>query len=103
MSPEHFNQLTPSQDELLAVLAEECAEVVVAITKIQRHGLESRDPTTSNSPTNREALTRELGDVLAAISLVVEGEIVDGDRVALAAEEKEKGIAQWLHHYEAKP
>ena len=35
---EHFNGLTPAEDERLAMLAEECAEVIKIVSKIQRHG-----------------------------------------------------------------
>src|SRR6266702_712335 len=67
----HYNGLTPAEDERLTLLAEECAEVIVAIAKIQRHGYESFDPTIEipedmRPETNRQALTREMGDVRAA-------------------------------------
>lgn len=54
---QHFNQLTPAEAERLALLAEECGEVIQAIGKILRHGYESRHP--DGGPTNREALERE--------------------------------------------
>ena len=41
---EHFNRLSPAEDERLTVLAEECSEVIQAICKIQRHGYESFNP-----------------------------------------------------------
>ena len=34
----HFNKLTPAQAERLAILIEECGEVIQAATKILRHG-----------------------------------------------------------------
>lgn len=40
----HFNRLTPAQAERLAMLAEECAEVVQVVGKILRHGYDSYHP-----------------------------------------------------------
>lgn len=65
---EHFNQLTPAQAERLAILAEECGEVIQIIGKILRHGLESCHPVTGE--VNRTALVRELYDVKAAMVLM---------------------------------
>lgn len=59
----HFNQLTPAQAEVLALLAEEAGELIQAIGKILRHGLESTHPANPGGPTNADALVRELGDV----------------------------------------
>ena len=65
-----FNQLTPAQSERLDILAEECAEVIQAIMKIKRHGLQSCSPFGANPETNGEALLRELVDVGAAIGML---------------------------------
>lgn len=61
---EHFNRLTPAEAERLALLAEECGEVIQAIGKVLRHGFESTHP--DGGPTNRESLERECGDVYHA-------------------------------------
>lgn len=62
MMTNHFNNLTPAEAERLAMLAEECAEVIQIIGKIQRHGYDSYHP---NDPrtTNRDLLAKELADV----------------------------------------
>ncbi len=65
MKAEHFNQLSPSEAERLAMLAEGCGEVVQAIGKILRHGYESTHP--DGGPTNRATLERECGDVYHSI------------------------------------
>lgn len=64
----HFNQLTPAQAERLAILAEECGEVIQIIGKILRHGLDSCHPVTRE--TNRSALLREITDVKAAMVII---------------------------------
>lgn len=66
----NFNGLTPAQTERLAILMEECGEVVQIIGKILRHGYESGSPFGHNPETNRQALIRELFDVKAAAMLI---------------------------------
>ena len=66
----HFNELTPAQAERLAILMEECGEVVQIIGKILRHGYDSCSPFGHNMETNRQALIRELFDVKAAAMLI---------------------------------
>jgi hypothetical protein len=46
--------LNPAQAERLAILAEECGEIVQVIGKILRHGFESTHP--EGGPTNRQLL-----------------------------------------------
>ena len=41
MATEHFNKLTEAEQERLVILAEECAEVIQVVAKIQRHGFNS--------------------------------------------------------------
>lgn len=65
---EHYNELTPAQAERLAILAEECAEVIQIIGKILRHGLDSFHPATG--VVNRTALMHEIIDVKAAMVMI---------------------------------
>lgn len=65
---EHFNKLTPAEAERLAILAEECGEVLQIVGKILRHGYESKHP--DGGPTNRELLALELGDLQAIMTLI---------------------------------
>ena len=86
----HFNGLTAAQAERLAMLAEECGEVIQAIGKILRHGYDSYHPDQQGKPpeqryTNKQALGNELTDLYAvAASLcrdgVPEGSLHDQDR-----------------------
>lgn len=64
------NGLSASETERLVLLGEECAEVGQKIGKILRHGPESRNPDVADSPTNREELELEIGDLLWAIDLM---------------------------------
>lgn len=93
---EHFNKLTPAEAERLSILAEECAEVIQVVGKIQRHGFESGHP--NGGPSNRALLEKELGDVRFAMDFMREGGDVDLDHIDQAMSEKALNIQQYLHH-----
>lgn len=85
-SHKHFNGLSPEHAESLALLAEECAEVIQAIGKIQRHGLWSEHPE-SGIP-NYNTLQREIGDVLAAFRIAEVQKLVDWGTVIRHRDQK---------------
>ncbi|MDD2748647.1 hypothetical protein [Acidithiobacillus thiooxidans] len=93
---EPFNRLTPAEAERLALLAEECGEVVQAVGKILRHGYESVHP--DGGPTNRESLTRECGDVYHAIWRLIGAGDIDGNEMSQWADDKSKKVINYLHH-----
>lgn len=95
---QHFNGLTPAEAERLEILGEECGEVIVALGKIKRHGYESTNPHETNSPTNRERLTVELGHVMAAVRAMVAKADLDERLIQDSAARKESSINQWTHH-----
>jgi hypothetical protein len=64
--------LTPGEQERLAVLSEECGEVVRAIGKILRYGFESTSPYSTVGRSNRMALEREIGSVRAIVTLMLD-------------------------------
>jgi NTP pyrophosphatase (non-canonical NTP hydrolase) len=97
-----FNKLTPAQAERLALLAEECGEVVVAIGKILRHGYDSCHPF-SDASDNRDDLQEECGDVLAAIKLLTDARELDADTIADHCSNKLLAVGEWLHHAKVKP
>lgn len=69
----HFNKLTPAEAERLAMLAEECGEVIQVIGKILRHGYDSFHPA-DPSVTNRDLLGRELTDLLTVAASLCRGQ-----------------------------
>lgn len=71
--------------EALAIAGEECGEVVQRIGKILRFGMRA-SPYTGRH--NRDTLEAELGDVLAAISLLEANGVVSIERVAGHASSK---------------
>lgn len=100
MSPvtaeQHFNGLSPAHAEALALIAEECAEVIQAIGKIQRHGLASEHPD-SHIP-NYRTLQREVGDLLAALRVGEVQGLIDWRSVIAARDSKLVKVARYLHH-----
>lgn len=99
----HFNRLSAAEDERLAVLAEECAEVIQAITKIQRHGYDSRDPTSRAEypPDNRQMLAAEIGDVMAAVEMLIDWRDVYRPDIVQATDAKRRKVQKYLHHHPA--
>lgn len=92
----HFNRLSPAEAEALALLSEECGELVQAIGKIQRHGLWSEHPE-SGIP-NQHTLTREIGDVMAALRICEVQRLIEWSGVIGARDRKMMMVRQYLHH-----
>lgn len=90
---------TPEQIfETLGILQEECAEVIVEVSKCRRFGLNS-----VHYKTNIEhslMLEQELGDVLAMIDILVEQGVVDTNRLSTATLAKKQKLKQWSRIYE---
>lgn len=93
----HFNGLSPADAEALTLISEECAEVIQAIAKIQRHGLWSQHPE-SRIP-NYRTLQREVGDLLAALRVGEVQNLIDWGNVIQARDAKLfKKLPKYLHH-----
>ena len=93
----HFNELTPAEAERLALLLEEMGEAVQIIGKILRHGYESYHPDAPSVP-NRALLEKELGDVLAAIDMVVTADDVNPEQIEGHRLNKHHKVGKYLHH-----
>jgi NTP pyrophosphatase (non-canonical NTP hydrolase) len=101
MTTEHFNGLTEAEAERLAILIEECGEVTQAACKILRHGYDSNNK--GQMPeTNREALARELGDVVHSINRMTDAKDIDGREIGRRAASKPEHIRKYLHHQGAE-
>lgn len=94
----HFNELTEAEQERLAILIEECSEVIQIGCKILRHGYESFNPTIPQSETNRAALERELGDLFHAYHRMVRVLDVNMNVVDQRSQSKPQRIEKYLHH-----
>ena len=89
--------LTMADREALALLAEECAEVIQAVGKLLRHGVMTLDEPSGTKYDNRAMLSRELGHVTIALALLPP--TVYDDKISLeSAIRKSERIQPYLHH-----
>ena len=94
----YSNGLTDAGLERLALLMEECGEVIQAIGKIQRHGYTNDWLTSRHRPSNRQQLEEEIGHFWYAILLLLDAGDLSMAEIERHAEEKEKTVRQYLHH-----
>jgi len=88
--------LPPEMLERLALLLEELGEAQQAVGKILRHGYQSRHP--DGGPSNRENLERELGDVMAALTLLAMPQDVLLGSIERYRVRKLRKVYAYLHH-----
>ena len=79
--------------EVMDILQEECAEVIQAVSKCRRFGIDEIHLKLGKS--NRENLTEEVGDLLCMIDLLIKSGIVNDQAVYLARVAKEEKLKKW--------
>jgi hypothetical protein len=97
--------LTEAEAERLALVIESCAEVQHIACKILRHGYESVDPTervklNEDPETNRNALERELGDLIGDCHLFIKAGDIDLKNVDDWTKSRPGRRKKYLHHQE---
>lgn len=90
--------LAPAEIERLAILAEECGEVVQAVGKVLRHGWDSQSP--YGGKPNLQALERELGNVRAIVNLMLDAGDVRLAELQAWQRRKREQMEKWTHHQE---
>jgi hypothetical protein len=95
---DNFNKLTPAQTERLAILVEECGEVIQIGMKILRHGYRSYHPDDLEKISNQSLLSVEIGHVKQAIQCMMRNEDISPYITQLSSERKEESIKKYLHH-----
>jgi NTP pyrophosphatase (non-canonical NTP hydrolase) len=86
--------------EILNILQEECAEVIQAVSKCDRFGIDNFKP--GKPKTNREHLAEELGDLQAMIDLCITFDLVDNEQVSIAADNKIVKLKKWSTIFESE-
>lgn len=89
--------MTEQEKEILIITAEECGEVVQAVTKILRFGKESKEMA---AYTNLHHLEEEVGDLLCMIELLVDFGLVDEAAMIKAADNKRERLKNYSSIYE---
>jgi NTP pyrophosphatase (non-canonical NTP hydrolase) len=79
--------------ETLDILQEECAEVIVEVSKVRRFGIESLHYKTGLS--HKTMLENEIGDVLAMIDILLDAGVLDSNNLNLAKINKIEKLKQW--------
>ena len=82
--------------EALDIQQEECGELVTAISKVRRFGL---DNSYKDGGTQREHLTQEAGDVMLMIQLLVEKNVFTEDELLDAMQRKSDKLKIWSKIY----
>jgi NTP pyrophosphatase (non-canonical NTP hydrolase) len=86
--------------EILNILQEECAEVIQAVSKCDRFGIDNFKP--GKPKTNREHLADELGDLQAMINLCVKFNLVTNEQISIAADNKIAKLKKWSTIFESE-
>jgi NTP pyrophosphatase (non-canonical NTP hydrolase) len=79
--------------EVMDIAQEECAEVIQAISKISRFGIDNLKP--GKPKTNRQHLEEELGDLLAMVDILENMDAINMDNVNLARRAKIEKLKIW--------
>ena len=83
--------------EALGILQEECAEVIVEVSKCRRFGMNSISHKTGAN--HSAALEIEIGDVLAMIDILVDQNVLDRGSLELAVQNKKQKLKEWSTIY----
>ena len=79
----------------LQLLQEECAELIMACSKIRRFGLCDINPLDPDKKSNRDNLITELADVLVFIEAIVEDCDIENSEILKAKVSKKKRLETW--------
>jgi NTP pyrophosphatase (non-canonical NTP hydrolase) len=83
--------LNDQQNEVMLITLEECAEVIQAISKVFRFGIDS----VHNGVSNKEHLEEEAGDLLCMLEMLMEHNVLSRSVVAEAKFAKRAKLAKW--------
>lgn len=84
-------------EEALGILQEECAEVIVEVSKCRRFGLDSNHYKTGLA--HKKMLETEIGDMLALVDILVEEGIITEQDLNQAKQAKLNKLKVWSNLY----
>jgi NTP pyrophosphatase (non-canonical NTP hydrolase) len=83
--------------ETLDILQEECAEVIVEVSKCRRFGLASKHYKTGLE--HSIMLENEIGDVLAMVDILLEQGVISQSNLDIAKQNKKEKLKKWSNIY----
>lgn len=83
------------ETEIILIAQEECAEVIQAISKVNRFGIDG----IHNGKSNRDHLEEEIGDLICMFELMIEKGIIDKTCVETAKMRKIAKLKCWSNIY----
>jgi NTP pyrophosphatase (non-canonical NTP hydrolase) len=86
--------------EVMNILSEECAEVIQAISKCHRFGLDNLKP--GKPKTNCEHLEEELGDLLAMIDILLDMQVISSASLESAKLAKIEKLKKWSNIFNSE-
>ena len=86
--------------EVMNILSEECAEVIQAISKCHRFGLDNLKP--GKPKTNCEHLEEELGDLLAMLDILLDMQVVSKTALESAKLAKIEKLKKWSNIFKTE-
>jgi len=90
--------MNKKENEIMDILQEECAEVIQAVSKVRRFGIDNYKP--GKPKTNREHLEEELGDLLAMVDIMLEQDIVSWGNLEVTKKAKIEKLRKWSNIFE---
>ena len=85
--------MNSKEREVMNILSEECAEVIQAVSKCHRFGIDNYKP--GKPKTNREHLEDEIGDLLAMVDILLEMNVVSLPHMEMAKKAKIEKLKKW--------
>jgi NTP pyrophosphatase (non-canonical NTP hydrolase) len=85
--------MNENNNQVMDILQEEAAEVIQAVSKIRRFGIDNAKPGTDYS--NRAHLEEELGDMLAMIDILLINSVVSWGNLHQAKRAKIEKLKKW--------
>lgn len=86
-----MHEINEANREILLITQEECAEVIQAISKVFRFGMDD----THKGVSNREHLEEEIGDLMCMIGLLINSGMVSESSVMTAKSAKMNKLQTW--------
>jgi NTP pyrophosphatase (non-canonical NTP hydrolase) len=83
--------------EAMGILQEECAEVIVEVSKCNRFGIDSLHYKTGLA--HNKMLEMEIGDVLAMVDILIEQGVLDTQSLEHAKSAKKEKLKVWSTIY----